>query len=72
MTKTSAHAKPVNLRSREDVRILMDRAAEDTMFDQTLVKVDSESYQHYLVILDQPQSGEGFARLMNAPKPWQG
>lgn len=85
-----SHAKPVNLRIREDVRILIDRAAkirgktrsdfmidaayraaEDTLLDQTLVKVDAESYQHYLDILDQPPTGEGFARLMNAPKPWQ-
>ncbi|TPJ77829.1 DUF1778 domain-containing protein [Mesorhizobium sp. B2-6-2] len=83
-------AKPVNLRIREDIRILIDRAAkirgktrsdfmidaayraaEDTLLDQTLVKVDAESYQHYLDILDQPPSGEGFARLMNAPKPWR-
>ena len=69
-------AKPVNLRIREDVRILIDRAAkirgktrsdfmidaayraaEDTLLDQTLVKVDAESYQHYLDILDQPPTG---------------
>ena len=87
---TEVHAKPVNLRIREDVRTLIDRAAkirgktrsdfmidaayraaEDTLLDQTLVKVDAESYQHYLDILDRPPSGEGFERLMNAPKPWQ-
>ncbi|MDX8524548.1 DUF1778 domain-containing protein [Mesorhizobium sp. MSK_1335] len=84
------HAKAVNLRIREDVRILIDRAAkirgktrsdfmidaayraaEDTLLDQTLVKVDAESYQHYLDILDRPPSSEGFVRLMNAPKPWR-
>lgn len=84
------HAKPVNLRIREDVRMLIDRAAkirgktrsdfmidaayraaEDTLLDQTLVKVDAESYRHYLDILDRPPGEEGFARLMNAPKPWQ-
>ena len=90
-TKTpEPHAKPVNLRIREDVRILIDRAAkirgktrsdfmidaayraaEDTLLDQTLVRVDAESFRHYLAILDQPPSGEGFARLMSAPKPWQ-
>lgn len=46
------------------------RAAEDALLDQTLVHVDAESYRHYLAALDQPPSGEGFARLMNAPKPW--
>ena len=84
------HAKPVNLRIREDMRILIDRAAkirgktrsdfmidaayrsaEETLLDQTLIKVDPESYRHYLNILDEPPSGEGFARLMDAPKPWQ-
>ena len=86
-----AHAKPVNLRIRDDVRMLIDRAAkirgktrsdfmidaayraaEDTLLDQTLIKVDPESYQHYVDILDRPPRGEAFARLMNAPKPWQG
>lgn len=85
-----AHAKPVNLRIREEVRTLIDRAAkvrgktrsdfmieaafraaEDTLLDQTLVKVDAESYRHYLAVLDQPPSGEGFERLMSAPKPWR-
>lgn len=84
------HAKAVNLRIREDMRKVIDRAAsirgktrsdfmidaayraaEDTLLDQTLVRVDEESYRHYLGILDQPPSGEGFTRLMNAPKPWQ-
>jgi uncharacterized protein (DUF1778 family) len=83
-------AKPVNLRIREDVCILIDRAAtirgqtrsdfmidaafraaEHTLLEQTLVKVDAESYRHYLDILDQPPAGEGFERLMNAPKPWK-
>ena len=45
-------------------------AAEDTLLDQTLVKVDQASYDHYVKVLDQPPSTEGFARLMNAPKPW--
>lgn len=89
-TTPDAHAKPVNLRIREDVRMVIDRAAkirgktrsdfmidaayraaEDTLLDQTLVKVDADSYQHYLAILDQPPSGEGFERLMSAPKPWR-
>lgn len=87
----SNHAKPVNLRIREDVRVLIDRAAkirgktrsdfmidaayraaEDTLLDQTLVKVDAESYQQFLDMLDRPPGGEGFERLMKAPRPWQG
>lgn len=88
-TTVDTNAKPVNLRIREDVRQLIDRAArlrgktrsdfmidaayraaEETLLDQTLLKVDEESYRHYLAILDQPPQGEGFERLMNAPKPW--
>lgn len=45
-------------------------AAEDTLLDQTLIKVDAQTYRHFLDVLDQPPSSEGFARLMNAPKPW--
>ena len=47
------------------------RAAEDALLDQTLAHIDPDSYKHYLAALDKPPSGEGFARLMNAPKPWQ-
>lgn len=86
---TDSHARPVNLRIREDVRKVIDRAAsirgktrsdfmidaayraaEDTLLDQTLVRVDEGSYRHFLSVLDQPPGGEGFERLMNAPKPW--
>ncbi|OHV19178.1 DUF1778 domain-containing protein [Rhizobium sp. RMa-01] len=85
-----SHKRPVNLKVREDIRVLIDRAAkaqgktrsdfmidaarraaEDALLDQTLVQVDPDSYKHYLSVLDQPPSGEGFERLMNAPKPWQ-
>lgn len=88
--QTDTNARPVNLRIREDVRRVIDRAAslrgktrsdfmidaayraaEETLLDQTLVRVDADSYQHYLDVLDQPPSGEGFERLMKAPKPWQ-
>ena len=47
------------------------RAAEDALLDQTLMRVDLESFQRYLEVLDQPPSGEGFDRLMNVRKPWQ-
>lgn len=45
---------------------------DDSEIDDTAVKSENaKSYRHYLDILDKPPSGEGFARLMNAPKPWQ-
>ena len=47
------------------------RAAEDALLDQTLVRVDAETHAHFLNLLDQPPSGEGFERLMKAAKPWQ-
>ncbi len=84
-----SQTRAVNLRVREDVRGLIDRAAkahgktrsdfmidaarraaEDALLDQTLVRVDSDSFAHYLAVLDQPPGGEGFDRLMKAPKPW--
>lgn len=82
--------RAVNLRLREDVRGLIDRAArargktrsdfmidaarkaaEEALLDLTLVRVDVESYEHFLSVLDRPPSGEGFERLMKARKPWQ-
>ncbi|GAA6616106.1 DUF1778 domain-containing protein [Scytonema sp. NUACC26] len=81
--------RAVNLRIREDVRALIDRAAkaqsksrsdfmidaarraaEDTLLDQTFVRVDEETYQHFLNVLDAPPHNEGFERLMNVKKPW--
>ncbi|MCQ8118828.1 type II toxin-antitoxin system TacA family antitoxin [Methylomonas rosea] len=47
------------------------RAAEESLLDQTLVRVDQQTYDHFLAVLDQPPSGGGFERLMAAPKPWQ-
>lgn len=47
------------------------RAAEESLLDQTLVRVDPKTYDRFLEVLDQPPSGEGFERLMSAAKPWQ-
>ncbi len=82
--------RAVNLRVREDIRDLIDRAAqsqgksrsefiidaarcaaEEALLAQTLVRVDAETYAHFLNLLDQPPSGEGYERLMKAAKPWQ-
>ena len=46
------------------------RAAEDALLDQTLVRVDPKTYDHFLKVLDQLPNGEGFDRLMKARKPW--
>ena len=89
INNTASHA--VNLRVREDIRDLIDRAAqsqgksrsefmidaapraaEDALLDQTLVRVDAKTYTHFLNVLDQPPSGEGYERLMKAAKPWRG
>jgi uncharacterized protein (DUF1778 family) len=45
-------------------------AAEDTLLDQTLVKVDRAAYSDFLNLLDQPRNAGGFARLIGVPKPW--
>lgn len=45
-------------------------AAEETLLDQTLIKVDLAAYERFLAALDRPPDAEGFARLMNVPKPW--
>lgn len=86
--ETSTQA--VNLRVRNDIRNLIDRAAqsqgksrsefmidaarraaEEALLDQTLVRVDAQTYAHFLDVLDQPPGGPGFDRLMQTKKPWQ-
>lgn len=47
------------------------RAAEEALLDQTLVRVDRKTYDHFLAVLDEPPSGAGFERLMRARAPWQ-
>jgi uncharacterized protein (DUF1778 family) len=47
------------------------RAAEESLLDQTLVRVDQKTYDHFLEVVDQPPSGDGFERLMSAARPWQ-
>lgn len=46
------------------------RAAEESLLDQALVRVDQKTYDYFLEILDTPPGDEGFKRLMAAPKPW--
>jgi uncharacterized protein (DUF1778 family) len=58
-------------KSRSDFMIdAARRAAEDTLLDQTLVRVDQATFDQFLAVLDKPASGSGFNRLMNAPQPW--
>ncbi|RVU13977.1 DUF1778 domain-containing protein [Methylobacterium oryzihabitans] len=82
--------RAVNLRMREDLRGLIDRAAkahgksrsdfmieaarraaEDALLDQTLIRIDPDSHQHYLDILDRAPDSDGFRRLMQARPPWR-
>ena len=46
------------------------RAAEESLLDQALVRVDQATYDHFIAILDQPPNGAGFERLMTAKQPW--
>ena len=46
------------------------RAAEAHMSDQTLIQVDQAEYDRFLEVLDHPPDANGFARLMNAARPW--
>ena len=47
------------------------KSAEDALLDQIFVRVDKETYDHFLNVLDQPPSGEGFNRLMKVHKLWE-
>jgi len=46
------------------------RAAEEALLDQALLRVDRETYDRFVAMLDQPAGGPGFERLMNAAQPW--
>jgi uncharacterized protein (DUF1778 family) len=46
------------------------RAAEESLLDQALVRVDQVTYDHFLEVLDRPPDGDGFERLMAASRPW--
>lgn len=46
------------------------RAAEDALLDQTLLRVDTDTHAHYLAVLDRPPDSEGYRRLMAARRPW--
>ncbi|MBZ9850959.1 DUF1778 domain-containing protein [Mesorhizobium sp. CA14] len=48
------------------------RMAEDTLLDQTLIKVSPEAYAEFLALLDAPaKPNERLTKLMNAPLPWK-
>ncbi len=65
-------AAKIQGRSRSDFMIdAARRAAEEALLDQTLVRVDRETYEHFVAVLDQPPAGEGYERLMAAPSPWK-
>jgi uncharacterized protein (DUF1778 family) len=67
------HAARMRGKTRSDFMVEASRrAAEDALLDQALVRVDPDTYSRFLEILDQPPGGEGYTRLMSAPKPWQG
>ena len=89
-TTPETATRAVSLRVREDIRDLIDRAAEvqgrsrsdfmidaarraaeEALLDRTLVRVDRQTFEHFLAVLDQPPAGEGVDRLMRAPSPWK-
>lgn len=59
---THPKTQAVNLRLRSETCVLL---------DQALVRIDQKTYDYFLEVLDQPPGGEGFERLMAAPKPWR-
>jgi len=46
------------------------RAAEESVLDQALIRVDQATPDLFLEVLDQPPNSPGFDRLMRASKPW--
>ena len=48
------------------------RAAEETLLDSTLVRVDRETYARFLELLDKPpQPNEGLRKLLLQKAPWE-
>jgi uncharacterized protein (DUF1778 family) len=59
-------------KTRSDFMIEASRqAAENALMDQTFVRVDAQTYAQFLEVLDSPPAGEGYERLMRAPRPWK-
>lgn len=90
IAKNDPLTRAVNLRVRDEIRTLIDRAAqsqgksrsefmidaarraaEEALLDQTLVRVDPDTYAHFLKVLDHPPADPGYKRLMKAAKPWK-
>ena len=66
------HAARAHSKTRSEFMIdAARRAAEDTILDQALIRVDPATYAQFLSVLDKPPGGEGFERLMAAAKPWK-
>lgn len=58
-------AAKVHGKSRSDFMIdASRRVAEEVLLDQVLVRVDRETYDHFLKVLDQSPAGKGFDRLI--------
>lgn len=64
-------AAQVHGKTRSDFMIDAARkSAEDALLDQTFVRVDEKTYDHFLNVLDQPASGKSINRLMKPHKLW--
>lgn len=86
----AAAAVPVNLRIREDVRALIDRAAraqgrsrsdfmidasrraaEDALIDQTVLRVDEETFKAFVAALDRPPApNPRLVKALQSKAPW--
>ena len=48
------------------------RAAEETLLDQVLLRVDRDTYDRFVELLDRPPSpNEGLRRLLLQKAPWE-
>lgn len=63
-------AKPSSSTEQSSTRSRVNEPALDAILDQTLVRIDRSVFDELAAILDQPASGAGFERLMNAPTLW--
>jgi uncharacterized protein (DUF1778 family) len=67
------HAAAVQGKGRSEFMLEASRrAAEETLLDQTLLRVDRDTYDRFVELLDRPpHPNEGLRRLLLQKAPWE-
>lgn len=67
--------RAARLRGKNRTDFILDAvrsAAEEALYDQTIISADPEAYAKFLARLDmQPCPGDGLRKTMKTPAPWE-